>query len=63
MNLQDFLCVSVWVYLFFLKLVTFKRVQGLGSLVVVSAKDADSCMSGYETVLVLRLSEFLKSPS
>lgn len=25
--------------------------------------DADSCMSGYETVLVLRLSEFLKSPS
>lgn len=63
MNLQDFLCVSVWVYLFFLKLITFKRVQGLGSLIVMSAKEMQIHVCLDETVLVLRLSEFLKSPS
>lgn len=54
------MCFGLGLLIFF-KVGHFQKGGKLGS--GECQGDADSCMSGYETVLVLRLSEFLKSLS
>lgn len=57
------MCFSLGLLIFF-KVGHFQKGARTGKLGSGECQgDADSCMSGYETVLVLRLSEFLKSPS